>query len=111
MAKSDKIREARLAEIEAEFHALLVTCLRECARGRYGLFGQNDRLDPEGTYWGWAEAKRLKQLALEIQTMRLEFGLENETCERFFQLCALRGPNIPGEPKLAADFLKEIGHN
>jgi hypothetical protein len=111
MSKSEKIREARLAEIEAEFHVLLPYCLRECARGRYGLFGQNDHLDPEVRYLGWVEAKRLKQLAEEIRAIRLEFGQENKTCERFLHLCMLRGANIPGELKLAADFLKEIGQN
>ncbi|MGC1362449.1 MAG: hypothetical protein WA419_22025 [Silvibacterium sp.] len=111
MTKRHKIREARLIEIENEFRPLLVSCLQECAQGRYGLFGQNDHLDPEGRYGGWPEAKRLKDLAQEIQSIRLEFGQVDESCERFLQLCSLRGPNVSGEPKLAAEFLAAIGQN
>jgi hypothetical protein len=72
------------------------------------LFGQNDHADPEGRYLGWPEAKRLKDLAQEIKLIRLEFGQSNEDCERFLQLCALQGSNVPGEPKLAAEFLGAI---
>lgn len=108
MTKRQKIQETRLIEIEDEFLTLLLSCLRECAQGRHGLFGQNDHLDPEGRYWGWPEAKRLKNLAQEIMFLRLEFGQTNERCERFIQLCSLRGPNVPGEPKLAAEFLADL---
>ena len=108
MTKRAKIQEMRLIEIEGEFMVLLRSCLRECAQGRYGLFGQNDHLDPEGRYWAWPEAKRLKNLALEIKSLRLEFGQTNECCERFIQLCSLRGSNVHGEPKLAAEFLADL---
>ena len=87
MKKRTKIQEMRLVEIEEEFHALLLSCLQECHQGRYRLFGQNDHLDPEGQYWRWPEAKRLKALAKEIKSIRLEFGHANEICERFLQLC------------------------
>jgi hypothetical protein len=106
--KSLKIRNARLDEIESEFLPLLVSCLRECARGRWGLFGQNDLADPEGRYWDWREAKRLKELALEIRSIREEFGEPNQTCERFLRACSLRGSNVPGEPKLAAALLADL---
>jgi hypothetical protein len=111
MTKRHKIREARLIEMENEFRPLLVSCLEECALGRYGLFGQNDHLDPEGRYWGWPEAKRLKELAQEIQAIRLEFGQIDENCERFLQLCSLRECNVPGEPKLAAELLADVRKN
>jgi hypothetical protein len=111
MTKRQKIREMRLVEVESEFHPLLLSCLRECAQARYGLFGQNDHVDPEGRYWSWLEAKRLKDLAEEIKLIRLEFGQANENCERFLHLCSLRGSNVSGEPKLAAEFLADIGQN
>jgi hypothetical protein len=111
MTKRQKIQQMRLIEVESEFRSLLLSCLRECAQGRYGLFGQNDHLDQDGQYWGWFEAKRLKDLAQEIKLIRLEFGQANESCERFLHLCSLRGSNVPGEPKLAADFLADIGQN
>jgi hypothetical protein len=97
----------RLIEIEGEFLALLLSCLRECAQGRYGLFGENDHLYPEGRYRAWPEAKRLKNLAQEIKSLRLVFGQTNENCKRFIQLFSLRGLNVPGEPKLAADLLAD----
>jgi hypothetical protein len=108
MTKSEKVSQKKLAEMEAEFDAQLPSCLRECARGRYGLFGQNEHLDPEGKYWGWPEAKRLKELAQEIRAILLEFGQKNDECERFLELCSLRGSNVPGEPKLAGEFLAEL---
>lgn len=108
MTKRQKVQEMRLIQIEDEFRFLLLSCLRECSQGRYGLFGQNDHLDPEGRYWPWPEAKRLKNLAQEIRSLWTEFGQTNEQCERFIRLSSLRGPNVPGEPKLAADFLASI---
>jgi hypothetical protein len=108
MTKSQQIREIRLVENENEFRTLLVSCLRECSQGRWGLFGQNDYADPEARYWGWPEAKRLKELALEIKFMLQESAETNRSCERFLQLCSLRGSNVPGEPNLAAEFLAEI---
>lgn len=111
MTKRERIREVRLSEMEEEFRPLLLSCLDQCARGRWGLFGHNDHLDPEGRYWRWPEAKRLKDLAQEIKSNRMEFGQNNEICERFLRLCSMRGSNIPGEPKLAADFLAEINQS
>jgi hypothetical protein len=108
MAKRSRIQQRKLNEIEGEFRTLLLTCLRECAHGRYGLFGQNDHIDPEGRYWNWPEARRLKELAHEIKSLRLDFGQPNENCERYLQLCSLRGSNVPGEPRLAALLLDEI---
>lgn len=108
MTKRQKILEAKLEQMENEFRPLLVSCLRECALGRYGLFGQNDHLDPEGKYWRWPDAKRLKALAQEIQSIRSGFSRSDKDCERFLQLCSLRGSNVPGEPKLAAEFLAEL---
>jgi hypothetical protein len=110
MAKSSRVQQRKLDEIEAEFNQLLLACVRECAEGRWGLFGQNDHIDPEGRYSNWPEAKRLKELAHEIITLRQGFGQSNQICERFLQLCSLRGSNVLGEPKLAAIFLDEIDH-
>ena len=108
MAKRSKIQQRKLDEIEGEFKPLLLTCLRQCAQGRYGLFGQNDHLDPEGRYLNWPEARHLKELAHEIRSLRLEFGQPDQICERFLQLCSLRGSNVPGEPRLGTALLDEI---
>jgi hypothetical protein len=108
VAKRSKVLQQRLDEIEAEFNPLLLACMRECAQGRWGLFGRNDHIDPEGKYSDWPEARRLNDLAREIDSRRRDFGNPNQICERFLQLCSLRGSNVQGEPKLAAKFLDAI---
>lgn len=105
MTKRQKIQEMRLVQLENEF---LHSCVRECAQGRWGLFGRNDHLDPEGRYWVWPEAQRLRNLAREIHSPRTEFGQTNEYCERFIQLCSMRGPNVSGEPELVSEFLDQL---
>src|SRR6266508_1164108 len=111
MSRSTKIRLQRLSELEADFKPLLFTCLRECANGRWGLFGQNDHLDPEHKYLSWPEARSLLQMAREIQTLGSEGGRTNSLCERFLHFRSLRSSNTPGEPKLARMLLEEFsGH-
>jgi hypothetical protein len=79
------------------------------ARKNSGIrFGQNDHPDREGRYWGWPEAGRLKNMEQEIKSLRLDFGQTDEVCERFIWLCLPRGSNVPGEPKLAAEFLADL---
>jgi hypothetical protein len=107
VAKRIPIKHQKLDALEAEFYDLLPTCLKQCADGRWGLFGQND--DAEGHRWlRWPEADRLKEIAEEIQNLRREFGEPNPLCERFLHYCSLRGSNVPGEPKLARAFLHEL---
>lgn len=87
---------------------LLISCLQECANGRWGLFGQNQ--NPEAvSALSWPEAERLKEMAEEIEAIRSEFGQPNTLCERFLLLCSERGENLPGEPKRAKKFLKLLG--
>jgi hypothetical protein len=109
MARKTKIQQNRLDEVENEFGPLLLACPKECSRGRWGLFGQNDHVDPDGRWLKWPEADRLKELAREITSLRIEVGGRNENCERFLGICSLRGSNVPGEPQLAAALLTEIG--
>jgi hypothetical protein len=108
MSRKVRIENSRLETIEAEFEGLLLSCLGECSRSRWGLFGQNAHLDPDDSYWTWPEAKRLRTLALEIQSMRSEFGDPNELCNKFLALRELKDADAPGEPKLAAKPLAEI---
>ena len=110
MTKREKIRGAELEQLETEFRSLLIPCLEKCASGRWGLFGQNDSVDPEGRYWNWPEATRLKELAREIEAIHKQFGTQNEDCDELLRLCSLRGSNISGESKLAAEFLHRLSH-
>ena len=105
MKKREKIKIQRLEQLEAEFRPLLISCLEVCARGRYGLFGQNEHL---GNWWYWDEAERLKEIAREIVKIRSEYGEQAIECERLLYYCSLRGPHVVGEPKLAEQFLNEI---
>jgi hypothetical protein len=109
MTGSSKAKQHRLAQLEAEFEPLLLSCLQQAANGRYGLFGQNDHLDPEHQYWNWPEAERAVELAEEIRTLRSEVGESNNLAERLLFYRSLRGSNVPGEPKLAKEFLGELG--
>jgi hypothetical protein len=105
--KAQKVKDQRLAESESEFVPLLTSCLKECASGRWGLFGQNDSVEA-ARYLSWREADRLKEIAHEIQQLRGEFGQRNALVDRFLYYCALRGANVPGEPKIAKTLLKEM---
>jgi hypothetical protein len=105
--KKTSLKEQRLADLEDDFPALLVSCLQECGRGRWGLFGQNDNTEAE-KFLHWKDAQRLKDIAAEIHNLRAEFGQPNALVERFLQYRLQRGANVPGEPKLALAFLDEI---
>jgi hypothetical protein len=107
MTKRDSIRQSRLDSLEAEFSSLLPGVLKECAAGRWGLFGQNDHSDGS-KYIYWPEAEQLKDMAREIKSMRSDSGEPNEQVERFLHYCSLRGPNVPGEPKVARSLLDEL---
>ena len=106
-SKSSRIRRRQLDEMESDFDALLITVLKQCAEGQWGLFGQNDGLYGS-KYLHWAEAEALKNRATQIRILREEFGEPNPLVERFLHYCSLRGANVSGEPKLAKAFLEEI---
>ncbi len=93
--------------MEPEFRSLLPRLLKQCAAGRWGLFGQNDHLD-ESKYLYWPEAEQLKNMAREIRSIRQDFGETNPQVERSLHYCSLRGANVPGEPKLAQSLLDEV---
>lgn len=107
MTKRAKSEDKELRELEGQFRPLLLSCLRECAQGRWGLFGQND-LHPESKWLGWPEAAQVREAALRIHSIRASYGVPNELSEGFLKLCSLRGSNIPGEPRLAEEFLRQL---
>lgn len=107
MTKGDAIRQRRLESLEPEFGLFLRRVLKECAAGRWGLFGQNNHLD-ESKYLQWPEAEHLKEMAREIRSIREDSGKQNREVELFLQYCSLRGANVAGEPKLAKSLLAEL---
>ena len=100
--------DQRLAALENDFEPLLIKCLKECAAGRWGLFGQNQQRESATTLY-WPEAERLRELAEEIRELRAQFGQPNAMCERFLHCCSERGANLLGEPKRARRFLESLG--
>jgi hypothetical protein len=106
MTKRENIQHRRLEGLESEFRSLLPRVLKQCAGGRWGLFGQNDH--PDGTkYLFWQRLISLKSIAHEIRALRSEFGESNPQVERFLHYCSLHGANVPGEPKVAQLLLDE----
>jgi hypothetical protein len=103
MSKREHIQQRRLEGLESEFSSLLLRVLKECAAGRWGLFGQNDGADGY-----WYEGEQLKSIAAEIRSIRQDFGEQNPDVERFLHHCSLRGSNLPGEPRLAQSLLEEL---
>ena len=101
-------KDQRLIALESDFEPLLIRCLKECANGRWGLFGQNQSPESAAALH-WPEAERLKELAKEIRDLRAEFGQPNTMCERFLHCCSERGENLLGEPKRARKFLELLG--
>ena len=108
MTRASKTRHNRLSQLEAEFEPLLLSCLQQSANGRYGLFGQNDHLDPEHRYLNWPEARRVVEMAEEIRALRAAAGEVNSRAQRLLHFRSLRGQNVPGEPNLAKEFLREL---
>ena len=105
--KRAQIQQRRLEELETEFERSLIPVLKECAAGRWGVFGQNEHLE-ESKYLRWPAAEDLKRRAQQIRILRAEFGQTDFVVERFWHYCSLRGANVPGEPKLAKALLDEI---
>jgi hypothetical protein len=108
MSKNARIQQAKLDAMEREFAELLPVRLTECAKGRWGLFGQNAIADPQDRYWTWPEAKQLRELASDIRAARSKLGEINPLAERFLALCGAGRPNAEAEPRLAAGLLAEL---
>ena len=108
MNKSDKTRQKQLGALSKEFRELLVPCLEQCARGRWGLFGTFDSVSEARRYWDWPEADRLKELAVAIQSILSESGEQDPLCTEFLRLCTVHGPNDPGEPRIAGELLEQV---
>lgn len=108
MKRHDKFQVQKLAALQAEFRELLLPCLEQCSRGRWGLFGAYDSLE-EAKFWcSWPESDRLRETAATIQLILAQSGERDVLCEAFLGLRAMHGANDPGEPKLAQALLERI---
>jgi hypothetical protein len=106
--------ERQLEALEASYRELLLSALRRCAKGKWGLFAHNERAalqlgaathsrqrDPSVT--------QLLELGSQIERMRRRFGLEAFALhERLLRMRSSHDSNTPGEPKLAQRWLEEF---
>ena len=107
--------EQRLRLLEAQFTETLIAALKDCASGRRGIFGQNDKsiaCEPPslGEILKSKDAEFLLAQGEEIVRLRRDLGVEEEfpLLPRYLFYRQLRSSNTPGEPKLALEFLTEI---
>jgi hypothetical protein len=108
MDPRDELEPGQLEVLAQVFSEQLLACLDECARGRRGLFSDVDLLGDEGEGGGWAEAARLRELALALQGIFAQQEERNALCDEFLDLCSIHGESNPGERKLARAFLERI---
>ena len=110
MAKEE--RQLRL--LEEEFRVKLVSALKDCAAGMWGLFGQNEDTVGRELYERWygSQGRELLELGEEIVAKRQAVGepADFPLFTRFREYRAMRGANDPGERKLARRFLGELGY-
>ncbi len=110
MSRADRLErlDAQRLASEIEFADLLITALRETAKGSWGLFGHNS---DKWTRKLWEpQVSELVERGEHIDVQRTALGLEPFAL--FAEFLASRGPvasNAPGEPKQAKAWLVKLG--
>ncbi len=100
--------QAAIAAMEAEYRALLVSALRDCAAGRPGLFGRNEHIR-HGLRARPPVVNQLSRLADEIDRLRKRCGMGPFDLRAEFEASRGRAPaDAPTEPKQAQDWLKRL---
>ncbi len=94
---------------EADYTAILISALRRCAGGTWGLFGHNEA--QLGVRHQSVEAETLRELGEDICAMRARAGMDRFDLHDAFE--AARGrpgnSNAVGEPKQAKEWLARLG--
>jgi len=65
---------------------------------------------PRSRERGWAEADHLRELAVEVVALREMVG-DTEPwlpLDAYLRTCRIKGPNAPGEPRLAMLLMQEL---
>ena len=99
--------EIEIASLESEFRVKLVAALRDCANGRWGLFGQNEHVLGERS----SDSEELLEIGASIEELRRKAGIP-ERFELYISFKSKRGrqgANAPGESRLAKKWLEELG--
>lgn len=108
MDPRDEIEPEQRETLTGAFRDQLLACLEECARGREGLFSSYVTEDAGEAGGVWAEAERLRELAMALQQILAQAGEIDAMCDEFLDLCSIHGESDPGEARLARAFLKRI---
>src|SRR5262245_22757735 len=104
--------ERELKSLEAEFRYKLVIALRRCASGYWGLFGQRDLVEPElSRRFRPPELDELLSSGQAIEDIRDNLCVPDvfPLFERLKRMRAMKGANVLGEPRLAREWLAELG--
>lgn len=108
MNEHEGIGTEQLDALGIAFREMLIPCLEESSRGRWGLFGVNKSADAQ-RYLRWEEAEQLQEFAVRIQAILAQSGERNALVDEFLDLCTMiHGANSLGEPRLAREFLRRI---
>ena len=99
--------DAEIASLETEFRTKLIAALRDCANGRWGLFGQNEHILGLSS----PESEELMKIGASIEELRLKAGILDsfELYNSFKSKRGRHGANTLGEPRLAKKWLEELG--
>jgi len=94
----------------------LIAALNECAAGKWGVFGRNDAViedqpKPLREVLRSSESAQLIRDGESIRELRQELGFVDPFLpfERYLHFRQMHAANSPGEPKLAAELLAELG--
>jgi hypothetical protein len=65
---------------------------------------------PRNRFEGWVEADQLRELALEVVSLRDELGETGPwlPLDAYLKACAIKGTNAPGEPRIAMQVISEL---
>jgi hypothetical protein len=107
-------QELTLRTLEEQFSRNLAAALRDCAAGVWGMFGRNDTVIEKHPLREMLKSKAAERLLEEgetVERLRQELGFTEpfQPFKRFLEYRQMQGSNTPGEPKLAAPFLTELG--
>lgn len=108
MDPRDAIDPGELTPLTGAFRDQLIACLKECARGRRGLFSSLTASEAAGSSDEWPEAERLRELALALQPLLAQAEERDPLVDEFLDLCTMHGESDPGERRLARMFLERM---
>lgn len=108
--------QRRLEALEAQYRLQLIAALERCANGEWGFFGQNDRaiaqMSPRASArLGRPHIQELLELGTEIESLRRKVGFREpfDLHDRLMRLRSTMAADSPGEPKIARQWLHEMG--